>query len=524
MHPKGRPLDEVDEHQPGDGARPGAVAPEREEASAPKVWVSRARARAGSGAAVEVDPAPDRDAPPDSAGPPFVWRAAGADSASPAADPAGNNAAVAATVGETGDVPLPPWAIPPADDADDRPPSPESVGPAFAPPATPMPPAAAPRFQPIPVAPPSAPPTVAQGPAGSPASSFTPPAAFAPRPAAPGPFVPMPPAPGPIAPVPPSRSTDSPETVAVPAGNWRELLAPQRTLTAADLLGPAAGPPQETAGASTVEGEEERLCRRCNTANPVTALYCWQCFSPLAAAGFRAPSPSPARGAQTTQHTAPPPVAQATGVFASPPAAATRQGAAFPSAAASGDADAAMGGLTRRRRWLRPVAGVAIAAAVVTAAVVVAGMLRTPHVTMPASLVGMNRIESPETHDFESRITALGRSQGVGWKAAVYGYPPSAPSFFVLAAPGTPPEPSAETFRLFAAGFSAASASKVDLDALSTRARGGSEFVCAPTQGRMHGTLCEWNDGNTIGFVFSFHDHVEQTLDLSAVVRTAVER
>ena len=179
----------------------------------------------------------------------------------------------------------------------------------------------------------------------------------------------------------------------------------------------------------------------------------------------------------------------------------------------------------RSWRWWKVGGGATAAVAVAVVLTVVVRTLSPSTISMPETIAGLARLQSPQVQDFESRIRAYGDAHDVTAQGAVYGYPPNSQSFFVVAVRGTPPEGPDQAFREFASGFTpdGADRTSVDMSGLQRSSQDGVEYICAPGQGTLHGSVCEWDDGRVVGYVVAFSRQIQEAMDLSVVVRTAVE-
>jgi hypothetical protein len=151
------------------------------------------------------------------------------------------------------------------------------------------------------------------------------------------------------------------------------------------------------------------------------------------------------------------------------------------------------------------------------------GVFTPTRVTMPQQIAGITRLDSESVQRFEARLRAYAGEHGVAAEAGIYG--DGLPSFMVVVVDGNPSDGPSATFREFATGFarSAGNRASVDTSAATRTTEDGAAFECAPGRGKLHGAICQWADGRTVGYVMSLNDRVDDTMDLSVVVRNAVE-
>jgi hypothetical protein len=176
-------------------------------------------------------------------------------------------------------------------------------------------------------------------------------------------------------------------------------------------------------------------------------------------------------------------------------------------------------------RWWKIGGGALGAVAVAVILTVVVRTLTPSAISMPETIAGLARLQNAQVQDFESRLRAYGDAHGVVAQGAVYGYPPDSPNFFVVAVRGTPPEGPDRALREFASGFTGAGGDRpaVDMSGLQRSTQDGVAYLCAPARGTIQGSVCEWDDGRAVGYIVAFSRQVEEAMDLSVVVRTAVE-
>jgi hypothetical protein len=174
--------------------------------------------------------------------------------------------------------------------------------------------------------------------------------------------------------------------------------------------------------------------------------------------------------------------------------------------------------------WHKPVALVVGVLVLLGAIGYVVIKNRAPNLVMPASVIGLRRVQGAEASALESQISHIGAASGVVAKAALYGYG-TAPSLLVLAYAQKSSRPPETDFRTFAAGFAAGLASTgqtvtIKLETMTSTTRDGVSYVCASVSGVWR-NLCMWNDGASIGFVVLRRVSVDR-LDLTAVIRNDV--
>lgn len=170
------------------------------------------------------------------------------------------------------------------------------------------------------------------------------------------------------------------------------------------------------------------------------------------------------------------------------------------------------------RLGLIPVAGVAI----LIVGVVVAGLAaRGPTISMPESLAGHSRLGGPTIERLEQDFETEVRGNSV---VGVYGAG-NQPRFLV-AGFDTAPEPGRDIFGELAGGLRQAGVpGSLDVGSKTERRIGSVTYGCAPYSisteagGNVSATLCDWNDGESYGFVMAY----DPTLDASDLARQAYE-
>jgi hypothetical protein len=255
------------------------------------------------------------------------------------------------------------------------------------------------------------------------------------------------------------------------------------------------GPPASTGvahpAAVAVQDDDRPLCPSCSAPNPTTSAFCWRCYGSLGrspqgpAPAMRPPAPAGAgygMGLPAPEETAPP---------------------------------------TRQTESL----GFKIVAAVAAALLgffVWHTLFHHDGLSLPDSVAGMERIESPAMAPAVDQLRAQAKSLGVTGDAAIYGTGDT-PAFLVLVlegVPGSGQSPDA-IFQGFATGF--ASSGSASLDHVRQGGDGTYTTYCARMRGSIPGGLCMWSDQQLVGFVLYPGQSVGSTETLTESVRTATE-
>ena len=163
------------------------------------------------------------------------------------------------------------------------------------------------------------------------------------------------------------------------------------------------------------------------------------------------------------------------------------------------------------RRGMIPVLAIVI---LIVIAIGAAIARRAPGVSMPESLAGYSRVHNPTVDRFEQ-----GFKSEVGGSSVVGVYGTAAQRNFIVAGFAAVPEPGTDMLRGFEEGFGAT----LDISSKTTRRIGPVTFTCvqfsrAPDpDGAISSNLCEWNDGETYGFVIN----LDPALDASVLAPEA---
>jgi hypothetical protein len=142
--------------------------------------------------------------------------------------------------------------------------------------------------------------------------------------------------------------------------------------------------------------------------------------------------------------------------------------------------------------------------------------------SLPDSVAGMQKIESPALAPAVDQLRAQAESLGMTGDAAIYGTGDT-PAFMVLVVEGVPgsgQSPDA-IFQGFATGF--ASSGAASLGPVRQGGDGTYTTYCARMRGAIPGGLCMWSDQQLVGFVLYPGQSVGSTQTLTGSVRTATE-
>jgi hypothetical protein len=146
-----------------------------------------------------------------------------------------------------------------------------------------------------------------------------------------------------------------------------------------------------------------------------------------------------------------------------------------------------------------------------------------PRISMPDSIIGINRLDSPAAQQVVTAMRDAAKAHGWKGDAALYGYSQTQPSIVVLTVAARVSETSNQLMNEFAAGAASANNRfRLNLLASSQTTRDGATVICAPIVGRVRGAVCMWRDDHVLGFVAE-RDLSVDPVDLTAVVRTSVE-
>lgn len=195
--------------------------------------------------------------------------------------------------------------------------------------------------------------------------------------------------------------------------------------------------------------EHKRACPSCGAANTVDASFCWKCYTSFAPTGSAMPTPPPTsiRGTRSA-----------------------------------------------RRRIATIVLGVVV---VLLVGGVARNLLR-PDYHVPESLPGLQRIQTPQTEDFERRMKAEGASNNTDLEVAVYGVS-TEPQVFLVLANGKAVEDTDELFRQFLSGAESTGA-VVDREAETTGTYDGAEWRCVPVRASgVEASVCIWREDASVG-------------------------
>jgi hypothetical protein len=170
------------------------------------------------------------------------------------------------------------------------------------------------------------------------------------------------------------------------------------------------------------------------------------------------------------------------------------------------------------RRGMIPVLGVAILIVVVVVAGIAA---RSPSLSMPESLAGHSRLHDPTIAQLQQSFKL-----DVGEDSVVGVYGTANQPRFIVAGFDTAPEPGRDMSGELARGLDQSGVpGSIDMGSKTTRRLESVMYSCAPfsvstQQGAtISGTWCDWNDGESYGFVMTF----DPTLDAADLAREAHE-
>jgi hypothetical protein len=214
--------------------------------------------------------------------------------------------------------------------------------------------------------------------------------------------------------------------------------------------------------------EHKRACPSCGAANTLDASFCWKCYTSFAPGGSQLPAPP------TTSR----------------------------------------GTWSARRRIVTTVVGVVV---VLLVGGVVRNLLR-PDYHVPESLPGLQRIQTPQTEDFERRMKAEGTSNNTDLEVAVYGVS-TEPQVFLVLANGKAVENTDELFRQFLSGAESTGA-VVDREAETTGTYDGADWRCVPVRASgVEASVCIWREDASVGMTLD----LEPDGDLSGALLNAYD-
>jgi hypothetical protein len=144
--------------------------------------------------------------------------------------------------------------------------------------------------------------------------------------------------------------------------------------------------------------------------------------------------------------------------------------------------------------------------------VVLRAVFAGPSVSAPDQIDGVSRITTGQLADLmDNQIDDAGLgSHAVG---GVYGSP-TQPEFLFLAAEGSETaDEDRQALEQAAAGLGTSGAITLDTSSITREERTGVTYSCAPIggSGGLSGAACLWNDGDTLGMVFTFTDRGNPT-------------
>jgi hypothetical protein len=152
-----------------------------------------------------------------------------------------------------------------------------------------------------------------------------------------------------------------------------------------------------------------------------------------------------------------------------------------------------------------------IALGIVGVVVVVLGVLsltvfKSKTVGLPDQIEGVSRITTGPLATLMDRAKQNPGLQGHHTVAGIYGSTGS-PEFLFLAAEGS--ESAAQdqqALQSTAASLGSGGQIGLDMSSLTTKDVDGVTYRCAPLTGQVTGSACLWNDGDTLGAVYTFSD------------------
>lgn len=170
----------------------------------------------------------------------------------------------------------------------------------------------------------------------------------------------------------------------------------------------------------------------------------------------------------------------------------------------------------RRRRGLWIALGI-VGVVVVLAGVLSLTVFKSKTVGLPDQIDGVSRITTGPLATLMDRAKQDPALEGHDSVAGIYGSAGS-PEFLFLAAQGT--ESAAEdekALRGTASRLGSGGDLGLDTSSLTTKEVDGVTYRCAPLTGQLTGSACLWNDGDTLGAVFTFSDRGDPTAFASHV-------
>jgi hypothetical protein len=176
---------------------------------------------------------------------------------------------------------------------------------------------------------------------------------------------------------------------------------------------------------------------------------------------------------------------------------------------ADGQAEEVAPRKSRRGLWI----GIGIAAVVV---IVIAGVLsvtvfKTKTVSLPDQIDGVSRISTGPLATLMDRAKQNPGLKGHHTVAGIYGSA-GAPEFLFLAAEGS--ESAAQdqqALQQTASSLGSTGQIGLDMSSMTTKKVDGVTYRCAPLTGAVTGSACLWNDGDTLGAVYTFSDRGDPT-------------
>ncbi len=240
-----------------------------------------------------------------------------------------------------------------------------------------------------------------------------------------------------------------------------------------------------------MQAEDRSLCPSCGAENPLSAGFCWQCYTSFTRAPIGATTSPP--GVSTT-------------AFFRPGAPGAPSMPAPPGMPLGAPAQAGPTGPSKLAR---------IAVAIVASLVAMFGVRFLLHKSpsLPDSLSGQPRMTTAAVKDFEQQMVEKGKESNLDIAAAGYGTG-TTPSFLVLLIQGRAIESTDELFDRFVEGVASGGAT-VDPSATQSGERDGTEYRCVPiSTPQAQAAACMWRDDGTVGIVLDLDAGVDTTLDL----------
>jgi len=148
---------------------------------------------------------------------------------------------------------------------------------------------------------------------------------------------------------------------------------------------------------------------------------------------------------------------------------------------------------------------------------------RGPHIAMPNSIMGIQKIDTPAAQQAIAAIKDRANKIGVEAQAGLYGTSQTQPSIVVLTVISRTSLSPDELMGDFTAGAVDPSNNfKLNLLAVTRSTHDGATFICAPLLAQVNRTVCVWKDDRVLGFVGE-RDLAVNPMDLTSIIRTAVE-